>query len=87
MIECGQSKFVRDKDGAWYNADYILDLFVRARKNSEDKYHIIFNICYNNHIGERVLEVKPEQENWSREEWQEYLDEFMYDQGLCNGKG
>ena len=90
MIDSGRSKFVKCEDGEWINTDYILGIEVKQLPitdyNEPLHFHAVANICYNNHVFVRGLPIMEHQKNWTHKEWQTYLDEFMYDQGLCNGK-
>lgn len=92
MIDSGSSKFVKTATGTWINVRNISCFYIHDRNLDYDedepcKYAIVaksFVVTAGVAIDE--LYIKPEQENWSREEWQEYLDSFMYDMGLCNGQ-
>ena len=90
MIDSGRSKFVKCIDGEWINTDYILSFEIKQLQITDYseplRFHIVVAICYNNHLGYRGLDIKYHQKNWTDKEWQQWLDEFMYDQGLCNGK-
>jgi len=92
MIDSGSSKFIRTRTGTWVNINSIDCFYIRVRNLDYDgdeprKYCIVakgFLPTNGYHTDE--LEIKPHQVDWTEEEWQAYLDEFMYDQGLCNGK-
>ena len=92
MIDSGSSKFIRTRTGAWVNVNSVDCFYIKTRdldyeEDEPRKYCIVakgFLPTNGFHIDE--LEIKPHQVDWTEEEWQAYLDEFIYDQGLCNGK-
>lgn len=85
------SRFLKTIDGQWINVNDVLELWIRERdlefgEKEPPRFCIVASLLYNGHVFYRELYIKDNQKSWTREEWQNYLDEFMYNQGLFNGE-
>lgn len=91
MTSHGASKFIKLLTGAWVNVNNVLYFGISERDLSYDedephKFNISVMVKYNGHVCTNYLAIKPSQEDWTYEQWQNYLDDFMYEQGLFNGE-
>lgn len=91
MTSHGRSKFIKVSTGAWVNLNDVLYFSISERNLSYDndepyKFNVSVTVKYNSHVFSYYLAIKPSQEDWTRERWQDYLDNFMYEQGLFNGE-
>lgn len=85
------SRFLKTIDGQWINVNNVLELWIRERdleygEKEPHRFCIAAAFLYSGHVFYRELYIKDDQKSWTREEWQDYLDNFMYEQGLFNGE-
>lgn len=95
MIDSGRSMFIKTEDGSYINVKNVVEfkvanVAIREFENDDEefnnRYCIRATVIHNGKFAYRYLKVKYSQLKWSEEEWQDYLDNWMYDQGLINGK-